>query len=108
MADDNVLGIQTATTVAGFIGTIVSLSAIRPLTRTQAMIAVFAGAATAAYGTPAVSYYFDIIEPAAQNGLAFFIGLVSMNLIPGIIRVAEAFQRDPVGFIRRVLHWRNP
>jgi len=101
MADDNLLGFKAATAVAGFMGAVVSLSAIKPLSKFQACAAVLTGAVTSAYGTPALAYYAQISEIPVQNGLAFLIGLVAMHLIPGILRVAQLFREDPMGFWRR-------
>jgi hypothetical protein len=104
MADTqiSVLGIETATTVAGFIGAVVSLSVIRPLSRMQAFTAVLTGAITAAYGTPFLMVFVDLDQAVAQpveNGLAFFLGLVAMHLIPGIIELARLFRKNPRSFI---------
>lgn len=106
MADEqqiSVFGVEAATTVAGFIGAVVSLSVIRPLNRWQALTAVLTGAITAAYGTPFVMVFISIddqtVAQPVENGLAFFLGLVSMHLIPGIIELARLFRKNPKSFI---------
>lgn len=80
-----VLGIKVASLAAGFAGGVVSLAFLKSLTRWQAIMAVAVGALTAAYLTP-----IAIVElgwqdrPEMQNGAAFVLGLVAMNLIPAI------------------------
>lgn len=103
MADNNLLGVEAATATAGFLGAVASLSAIRPLTRLQAMLAIFAGAVTASYITPLLMYYFSIDAPPVQNGTAFFLGLCSMHLVPGFLRLAEMFRNNPMSILRRIL-----
>ena len=100
MPDASYFGIKVATAIAGFAGAVVSLQAIKPLTRGQAMLAVLTGAIVASYGTPVVAHYLALAEEL-QNGIAFFLGLGAMHIVPGLIRIAEMFRRDPLGMIRR-------
>jgi hypothetical protein len=102
MSVENFLGIKAATVVAGFVGAVVSLSAVASLTRTQAGMAVLVGVGTSAYITPAVVYYYTIEAEPLHNGLAFMVGLVAMQVVPGVIRIAEMFKANPLSFIKRM------
>lgn len=93
------MGVKIASLTAGFAGGIVSLSFVKELSPAQAALAVFTGAVTAAYGTPVVLHYFDGGAVAGlENGVAFFVGLTAMNIIPGLLRLSEIFKRDPRSF----------
>ncbi len=103
MPDNNLLGVEAATSVAGFVGAVASLSAVQPLTRLQAVLAVFTGAATAAYCAPLISWYYEGTPEVVENGIAFLLGVMAMRLIPGVIRLAELFGTNPIATIRRIL-----
>lgn len=102
MSVESYLGIKAATAVAGFVGALVSLSAVAALTRAQAGMAVLVGVGTSAYVTPAVVYYYSIEAEPLHNGLAFLLGMVAMQLVPGVLRVAEMFKSNPLSFINRI------
>lgn len=81
--------------VAALIGSILSLSLLRPLTRTQAAWAIAIGFFTAIFTTDLVVAYFGL--PAggdARNGVAYLIGLSAMNIIPLAKKIANAFARN--------------
>lgn len=99
IASDGVMGVKLATLLAGFAGGVVSLSFVKELTAKQAMLAVFTGAVTAAYGTPLALHYFGAEAKAFEGGAAFVIGLTAMNLIPGLLKLSEIFRRDPRSFV---------
>jgi hypothetical protein len=101
--DENLLGVEAATSVAGFVGAVASLSSIKPLSRLQALLAVFTGAAVAAYCAPLVTYYCKIEVEPVENGIAFLLGLIAMQLVPAVIFVAEVFRNNPIAFLRRIL-----
>lgn len=98
------LGVKYASVIAGLAGGIVSLTYLRNLTKWQAALAVITGAAVAGYGTPLavhfVSYFFGSVSIEAESSLAFLLGLISMNVVPGIMRLSEIFKRDPEKFVR--------
>jgi hypothetical protein len=81
------LGIKLASLVAGFAGGVVSLAFVQALTRAQAIGAVAVGSLTAAYMTPAIVQYFNI-GPGYENGVAFLIGLLAMQVIPLVQKLA--------------------
>lgn len=100
-----VLGVKYSALVAGFAGGVVSLAYLKELTRPQMVLAVLAGSASAGYMTPvAIPLLARAIgidaSPAFENAAAFLLGLTSMNIIPGILRLSEIFRRDPVGAMR--------
>jgi len=100
MSDESLLGVKAVTAVAGFLGAVASLSAIKPLTRAQAFLAVLTGAIVAGYLTPVAAHYLHLSDEL-QNGVAFFLGLTSMHIIPGLLRLGEMFRNDPLGMLRR-------
>lgn len=98
-ADGGVLGIKLAVIVAGFAGGVVSLSFVKVLTKQQAALAVFTGAVTANYLTPAVASYFTALQ-SYENPTAFVVGITAMNIIPGLLKLSEMFKRDPREFLK--------
>ena len=96
--DGGVLGVKFAALVAGFAGGVASLSFVRGLTKTQAVISVLTGTMTSAYMAPVLIHFAGFSSPELQHGASFFIGLTSMNIIPGLLRLSELFKRDPRGF----------
>jgi LytS/YehU family sensor histidine kinase len=99
VASDGVLGVKFATLLAGFAGGVVSLSFIGGLTKPQAILSVLTGALTAGYLTPVALHYLTLTSPELQNGVAFFVGLTAMNIVPGLLKLSEMFKRDPRSFL---------
>lgn len=97
---DNLFGVKLATIVAGFVGAVVSLSAIPPLSKGAAFLAVITGMATAVYLTPVVAHYLSMTSEM-QNAAAFFLGLTAMHIIPGLLAVGQRFRDDPFSILRR-------
>ena len=94
------LGVKVASVVAGFAGGVVSLSYLKPLTKSQMLLAVATGALIAGYITPAVLHYITF-PSELENGIAFLVGLTAMNIVPGFIAIADRFRQNPEGFIRK-------
>lgn len=77
---------------AGFAGAILSLTFLRGLTRKEAFWAVVTGFASAIFTTPLAVHYFGLpVDGDTQNGVAFLIGLLAMNVIPGLKALAGKF-----------------
>jgi len=77
---------------AGFAGAVLSLTFLRGLTRGQAASAVGTGFASAIFTTPLAVHYFNLpVDGDTQNGVAFLIGLLAMNIIPGLKALAGKF-----------------
>ena len=93
-------GIKLTVAIAGFAGGVVSLSYVKPLTKWQAFLAVFTGAVCSNYLTPLVVEYFKPY-PTGEGGTAFLVGLTSMNLIPGVIKLSERFREKPEDFLHK-------
>lgn len=100
------LGVKLASVVAGFAGGVVSLSFVKELTKTQAALAVLTGSLSAGYLTPVITQLFikfipELVFTVPEPSIAFIVGLTAMNIIPGIIKLAEMFKRNPEKFINR-------
>lgn len=75
--------------LAGFAGAVLSLTFLRGLTRKQAVAAVVTGFLSAIFTTTLVVQYFKLpTDLDSQNGVAFLIGLLAMNIIPGLKALA--------------------
>lgn len=92
------LGLKYASLVAGFAGGVVSLSYMRSMSRMQMSAAVVAGTCVAGYLTPLAALYWNI-PVETENAVAFLLGLTSMNIVPGIVRLSSAFRRNPGAFV---------
>lgn len=100
--ETSIFGIKLAFAVAGFWGGVVSLSFVKNLTPKQGVLAVITGIASAGYGTPIAAHYVLNAEPSSgmADAIAFVIGLTAMNLIPGIVKLSEMWNRNPLAVIR--------
>lgn len=86
--------------IAGFAGSILSLSYLKALTRKQAAMAVLTGMGCACYWSGPITWYLSQkyqipADTRLLGGVAFTIGLLAMNIIPGLKAAAERFL--PVG-----------
>ena len=96
------LGIQVSSVIAGLIGGILSLSMLPRLTFRKAITAVIGGAACAAYLTPLAVEYLGIASRNLENGLAFALGVAGMNVLGGIFKLSERFERAPEDTINKL------
>lgn len=81
--------------VASLVGSVLSLSLLRPLTRQQAAWAIATGFFTAIFTTDLVVAYFGLPASGdARNGVAYLIGLFAMNLIHLGKKIMQAFARN--------------
>lgn len=92
-----ILGIKLSVIIAGFMGGVISLTFVRELTSTQMAAAVATGTVTTHYLTPLVLFYSGAAS-SIENGVAFIIGVMAMNIIPGMLRLSEIFKQDPRSF----------
>ena len=88
--------------LAGFFGSLVALTFLKELTRFQMFAALLTGVTTSSYATPALMYYFEL-PMELNDGLAFLMGVIAMNVIPAVITVAEMRRKDPLSFIKKFL-----
>ncbi|MHA6128901.1 peptidase M48, Ste24p [Pseudomonas fluorescens group sp. PF-1] len=78
--------------IGGFAGALASLMFLQGLTRKQALMAVLTGLAAAIFCTPLAIEFFKIAPGSeTQYGVAFLIGLLAMNIIPGLRALAGKF-----------------
>lgn len=98
-----IFGIKLGIAAAGFAGGVVSLTYLKGLSKTQAVLSVFTGLAFAVYMTPAFFLYFFENTPNTnyENAIAFMLGLTAMNIIPGFIKLSEIFKNNPQIIFKR-------
>ncbi len=94
-------GLKAGTLLAGFLGSVVSLRFLQTLTVVQAVLAVITGAVVAGYTAPIVQLYLSLSAPV-EHGVGFLLGLTSMNLVPGVVRLTDKFKEDPFWFIDKL------
>ena len=88
--------------IAGFIGALLSLSFVKVLEPRHVYVSVATGSASAHYGTPILGYLLGL-PPSILPGVAFLLGLMGMNLIPGLLKVSEEFSKNPIRFIKSII-----
>jgi len=76
---ETLLGFKVAVIVAGFVGGVIQLALHPKLSVPGALCSVFAGAACAGYVTPLFHHVYTL-PVAAENSVAFFLGLLGMQL----------------------------
>jgi len=87
--------------IAGFMGSVVTLSFVRDLPRLAMLTSVGTGAVTAHYITPLVWLSWPALS--GQFGISFLIGILAMNLIPGVMQLGEEFSKAPLRFIKNLI-----
>lgn len=94
------LGVKYSATIAGFMGSIVALTFIKELTFVQLILAIITGCSTSTYVTPLVMYYFKI-PVSINDGIAFLIGILAMNLIPALIALIDGVRKNAGDIIKK-------
>jgi len=79
--NDSVMGMKYITIVFSFIGSAMSLSYAKEMTKPQAVIAVVTGATVAMMAAPVVLHYSNLPE-SFERAVGFFGGLGAMRLVP--------------------------
>lgn len=87
--------------IAGFLGSVVTLSFVRDLPRVAMLTSVGTGAVTAHYMTPLVWLSWPALS--GQFGISFLLGILAMNIIPGVMRLGEEFSKAPLRFIKTLI-----
>jgi len=78
--------------IAGFVGSIMSLTFLKDLTRRQAFCAVSVGFTSSLFTSSfAVSFFNLPADAASLDGVSFLIGLLAMNLVPAVRSMLERF-----------------
>lgn len=99
------LGGAYSALVAGFAGALVRLSVAAPMSPIRMVCALAGGALTAAYVGPAFQEYYGWSAKAADM-VAFFVGIGSMVILPGLLHAIELAAADPVKTWQRWKEWR--
>jgi hypothetical protein len=95
-------GVKHSALLAGFVGSLVALTFLRELTRLQMLTALGTGLATSTYLTPLVMHYFGVTQDM-NDGVAFLLGVVAMNIIPAVIAISESIKNDPLAVIKKFI-----
>lgn len=90
-----------AAALAGFAGSVVTLSFVKDLPRFAMLTSVGTGAVTAHYLTPLIWLAFPAVT--GQFGVAFLVGILAMNLIPGLMKLGEEFAKAPLRFLKNLI-----
>lgn len=88
-------GVKASTLIAGLIGGILALSMLPKLTYRKALTAVVGGGACAAYATPIAAEMVNLTSRNLENGLAFILGVVGMNILGGIFKLTDHWRQRP-------------
>ncbi len=85
---DTVTGIKFATLLFAFLGSAVSLSYAKEMTRFQMLVAIISGTAVSVSATPLVLHYLTLTD-SMERAIAFFAGLVAMRFVPVLFAWVE-------------------
>ena len=100
------LGVEPTVIVAGLVGSVTALLLIPSLTFKQALAVLVGGIGCAAYVTPLAvqifEYYFDDLNQNLENGMAFGLGVIGMNIIAGVLKLAQQWRQKPTLDIRDI------
>ena len=100
------LGIDPTVIVAGFVGSVAALLLIPSLTFKQAVAILIGGIGCAAYMTPiaveVIEYYLQDVDQSLENGMAFGLGVIGMNVIAGFLKLAQQWRQKPTLDIRDI------
>lgn len=89
------LGLKVSTLVAGIVGGVLALSMMPQLTWRKAIAAVVGGGACAAYVTPIAAEFLNLTSRHMENGLAFVLGVIGMNVLGGVFKLSEQWREKP-------------
>ncbi len=89
------LGLRVSSLVAGLVGGVLALSMMPKLTFRKSVTAVIGGGACAGYATPIVADVLSLASRNVENGLAFVLGVVGMNILGGLFKLSERWRERP-------------
>lgn len=92
--------VKFSTLIAGFTGGLVSLSYLRTMTIYQIYVSLLIAVSFAQYFTPA-AIHLCRINPEYNDGTAFLIGLVSLQILPGFLALGRKFGENPFTFVHK-------
>ncbi len=87
-AADSIAGIKYATLMAGFLGSVISLSYTKELTRFQMGCGVMSGTIVAVYAAPLALHYINVPD-TLERAIAFFTGLAAMRGVPALLNLVD-------------------
>lgn len=79
--NDSVMGVKYATIVFSFLGSAMSLSYAKEMTKPQAITAIVTGATVAVMAAPMALHYLALPD-TFERAVGFFGGLGAMRLVP--------------------------
>ena len=79
--NDSVMGMKYATIVFSFLGSAMSLSYAKEMTKPQAITAIVTGATVAVMAAPVALHYLALPD-TFERAVGFFGGLGAMRLVP--------------------------
>lgn len=79
--DQTVFGIKYSMLIVAFLGSALSLSYAKEMTRKQAITAVLTGTSVAVMGAPVALHYLGLPD-TLERAISFFLALVAMRLVP--------------------------
>lgn len=88
-------GVKIATAVYAFLGSAISLSYAKQMTRIQALVALVSGVITSVAVQPLVMDKLGLSSSVA-NSISFLLGLVSMRAIPALLTLVDRSKRAKV------------
>jgi len=94
-------GTKVSVLMGAAIGAVFSLIITKGLRPLAAIISLFVGFVTSVYVTPMIVDYFAIGTPSLENGIAFLLGVVGMNLLRGLSVISENFSKNPLSVIMK-------
>ena len=105
-------GIELLWLIFGFVGAVLGVSYMPPMSHWQKFSALLSGLACAALGPQlAAPWYQGFVTtpmlPAVNNAFAFILGILGMFIVPGILVIGKKFQENPFWIIDW-LRGRNP
>lgn len=95
------LGFKLPSLAAGFFGGIVSLTYEKSVTFSRALLMIVTGAVCAGYLPPILNKWLNFGD-SLENGLAFIVGLLSMKLVGGLMKLGERFEKNPLKTIKNL------
>lgn len=94
------VGAKYSASIAGFFGSVVALTFLKELTVLQMLLAVFTGCATSTYTTPLFMHYLSV-SSELNDGVAFVIGVVAMNLVPAVLALVDSVRKNAGEIIKK-------
>ena len=97
---------------AGFLGSLITLSAMPELTKRQMILAVISGIAFAFWGTPIITAWIFTTNSASwlptggsvEGLVGLLLGMGGIHLVAMFNTFSENFAKDPVSFFKNLIN----